>query len=395
MRARKLAYKKYTRFFDANVNKFYWMVKDSKETFWEASHWLKRQQIPLPPEDDMMYKSYLKILELEKKLQDKDEEIKQVRKARFEELEPAVIQDRVKNAKDVVRSKHMETWTTDQLAAWFTELKMDEHIPFLYQNRVDGMLFVNLEEPEYIDMGIDNNFHLRKLAIIMKAFKIRYERGKSSYKGGEDDELMSEYAPSELSDIIAHEGFEHEEEDEEEDEENMEREGDDVVLTEEERLEREAEERNVYVEKLVEGDEENFPMIGDVVRVRYTCMLADGKLVSSTKAGIQVPAIEFVLGINQVVKGFDVALPQMSVGERAKIRISAEFAYGTTGLPPIIPPNSELVFDITLLGFRPRGSWVKPLIQEPGLSEKPYDIEDGIDNPYLALMAAENAGVEE
>jgi len=150
----------------------------------------------------------------------------------------------------------------------------------------------------------------------------------------------------------------------------------------------------VHVEILVQVDEnmKNYPMVGDVVRVRYTCTLADGKIVTSTKAGMQLPAIEFVLGINQVIRGFDVALPQISVGERAKIKISAEFAYGTAGLPPVIPPNAELVFDLTLLGFRPRVAWVKPLIQEPGLSEKPYVAVEGVDNPYLALMSAEHGG---
>ena len=59
----------------------------------------------------------------------------------MEELEPLVLQDRVKNAADLVRDKHMDTWTIDELAAWFVELKIDHVIQFLYQNRVDGNLF--------------------------------------------------------------------------------------------------------------------------------------------------------------------------------------------------------------------------------------------------------------
>ena len=62
----------------------------------------------------------------------------------------------------------------------------------------------------------------------------------------------------------------------------------------------------------------------------------------------------------------------MSIGERAIITISAEYAYGKDGLPPLIPPNADLIFDVVLLGFRPRPLWRKPLIQSPGLSEKPY-----------------------
>lgn len=73
-----------------------------------------------------------------------------------------------------------------------------------------------------------------------------------------------------------------------------------------------------------------------------------------------------------MIKGFDRAIPQMSIGERSKLIVSADYGYGAEGLFPLIPPNSSLRFDITLLGFRPRAIWVKPLVQAPGLCEKPY-----------------------
>ena len=116
------------------------------------------------------------------------------------------------------------------------------------------------------------------------------------------------------------------------------------------------------------------------------------KPVTSTKAGMQMSSIEFVLGINQVVKGFDCAIPQMSVGERSRIRISAEYAYGKAGLFPIVPPDAELVFDLTLLGFRPRAEWIKPLIQEPGLSEKPYFSANDNENNSMTKTFTSRAG---
>lgn len=45
---------------------------------------------------------------------------------------------------------------------------------------------------------------------------------------------------------------------------------------------------------------------------------------------------------------------------------------GKAGLPPHIPPNASLTFDLTLLGFRPRTVWVKPLIQDVNTKERPY-----------------------
>ena len=73
-----------------------------------------------------------------------------------------------------------------------------------------------------------------------------------------------------------------------------------------------------------------------------------------------------------MVKGLDRALQWMSIGERAIITLSAEYCYGKDGLPPLVPPYADLIFDVVLLGFRPRPLWRKPLIQSPGLSEKPY-----------------------
>jgi hypothetical protein len=58
-----------------------------------------------------------------------------VRQKRYEDLEPEVIKDKVTKAKFADRSKHMDEWSMDDLAAWFYEMKMPEYIPFLYTNR--------------------------------------------------------------------------------------------------------------------------------------------------------------------------------------------------------------------------------------------------------------------
>ena len=68
-------------------------------TFWKASKWLIRQNIPMPAEDSMLFKSQLRIKELEEILRLKDIEIKTVRKKRFDQLEPLIILDKVKDAK--------------------------------------------------------------------------------------------------------------------------------------------------------------------------------------------------------------------------------------------------------------------------------------------------------
>jgi FK506-binding protein 1 len=41
----------------------------------------------------------------------------------------------------------------------------------------------------------------------------------------------------------------------------------------------------------------------------------------------------------------------MSLGERANVTMTPEVAYGKTGLPGLIKPNTTITFDIELLGF--------------------------------------------
>jgi hypothetical protein len=86
----KLAREKYMRYYDSSLNKFYYLNNETKKTTWKASRWLLSMKIPLNPEDEMVYNANLKIKELEEQLKKKDEEIKMVRRTRYEELEPQV-----------------------------------------------------------------------------------------------------------------------------------------------------------------------------------------------------------------------------------------------------------------------------------------------------------------
>ena len=45
------------------------------------------------------------------------------------------------------------------------------------------------------------------------------------------------------------------------------------------------------------------------------------------------------------------SLPQLSVGQRAKLTCSPDYAYGKDGHPGVIPPNATLIFDVELLGL--------------------------------------------
>ena len=89
------------------------------------------------------------------------------------------------------------------------------------------------------------------------------------------------------------------------------------------------------------------PTAEDTVRVDYVGTLIDGtEFDSSIKRG--EPA---VFGVGQVIPGWSEALQLMGVGSKYRVVIPAELAYGETGAPPVIEPNSVLVFEIDLLAI--------------------------------------------
>jgi peptidylprolyl isomerase len=57
---------------------------------------------------------------------------------------------------------------------------------------------------------------------------------------------------------------------------------------------------------------------------------------------------QFALGSGQVIQGWDQGVLGMKVGERRRLTIPADLAYGAQGSPPKIGPNEPLIFDIDL-----------------------------------------------
>jgi len=58
----------------------------------------------------------------------------------------------------------------------------------------------------------------------------------------------------------------------------------------------------------------------------------------------------FTLGAGQVIRGWDQGVVGMRVGGQRRLIIPPDLAYGSQGVPGVIPANATLVFDIALLG---------------------------------------------
>ena len=91
------------------------------------------------------------------------------------------------------------------------------------------------------------------------------------------------------------------------------------------------------------------PPKGSQISAHYTGTLLDGSKFDSSLD--RNTPFKFKLGEGQVIKGWDEGFGTMKVGEKATLTLKPEYAYGASGSPPKIPPNSTLRFDVELLDF--------------------------------------------
>ena len=87
--------------------------------------------------------------------------------------------------------------------------------------------------------------------------------------------------------------------------------------------------------------------IGMSVSVHYTGQLEDGTVFDSSLPRGQ--PFTFTLGAGQVIKGWDLGVEGMKLGEKRSLVIPPHLGYGIRGAGATIPPNATLIFDIELL----------------------------------------------
>jgi FKBP-type peptidyl-prolyl cis-trans isomerase len=89
---------------------------------------------------------------------------------------------------------------------------------------------------------------------------------------------------------------------------------------------------------------------GNTVTVHYVGTLTNGSKFDSSRDRGQ--GFTFKLGAGQVIAGWDQGVAGMRIGELRKLTIPPHLAYGDRGFPPVIPPQSTLVFEVELLAVR-------------------------------------------
>ncbi len=102
------------------------------------------------------------------------------------------------------------------------------------------------------------------------------------------------------------------------------------------------------IQKLTSGSGAS-PKTGDTVTVHYTGWLTDGAKFDSSVD--RAEPFSFMLGTGQVIQGWDEGVAAMKVGDKVRLTIPPEKAYGEQGYPGAIPPNATLIFEVELLSI--------------------------------------------
>ncbi|KAK0674170.1 hypothetical protein QBC41DRAFT_265330 [Cercophora samala] len=89
---------------------------------------------------------------------------------------------------------------------------------------------------------------------------------------------------------------------------------------------------------------------GDSVDVHYKGTLENGtEFDQSYKRG---QPLNFTVGAGMVIQGWDAGLVGMQVGEKRKLTIPSDLAYGDRGIPNVIPPKATLIFETELVKIK-------------------------------------------
>jgi len=86
---------------------------------------------------------------------------------------------------------------------------------------------------------------------------------------------------------------------------------------------------------------------GTTVKVNYIGKLENGQIFDSSYTRNE--PYTFTIGNGKVIKGWEIGVKSMKIGEKSEFLIFPDYAYKKKGIPPIIPPNAKLTFEIELI----------------------------------------------
>ncbi|CAB4378264.1 unnamed protein product [Rhizophagus irregularis] len=109
------------------------------------------------------------------------------------------------------------------------------------------------------------------------------------------------------------------------------------------------------------GDNVNFPKVGDEVTINYTGYLKNPRypkhdnFIKSNdpfdSSILRNKPLFCKVGVGQLIRGWDEGILRLSLGQKATLSVTSDYGYGSSGFGAVIPPNSDLIFDVELIGI--------------------------------------------
>ena len=113
--------------------------------------------------------------------------------------------------------------------------------------------------------------------------------------------------------------------------------------------------RDVVLDKVIEGDGKTAPRRGNIVTVNYIGytltedLKMDRKFDDTQKRG---KPFKFRVDCGEVIPGWDRGVMMMTKGERSKIMMPPELAYGDRGFPGLIEADRWICFEVELVNVQ-------------------------------------------
>jgi len=124
----------------------------------------------------------------------------------------------------------------------------------------------------------------------------------------------------------------------------------------------------MYVDDTLEGTGPACPAGSSVVVNTIVTLLPSERVVLPLK----IPANPATLNLGKTIDALRIGIPGMKVGGKRTLTVPWELAFGDAGEPPTVPPRTDVMIDIELLGFKvptlPNGRPIK--VEEPKVKLK-------------------------
>ncbi|OBZ88058.1 hypothetical protein A0J61_03891 [Choanephora cucurbitarum] len=119
----------------------------------------------------------------------------------------------------------------------------------------------------------------------------------------------------------------------------------------------------VFAKNTEEGLEQPTKLLGGIIRQSESCKQ---KVINNARVKLHYRArawgneeffentyldkpMEYKIGRDKIMKGLEQGIDGMCVGEVRRLLVPADLAYGSTGLPNIVPPNTAVIYEVEVL----------------------------------------------